>query len=364
MKITYFKILLVVCCILAIAYSTHTQAQVTGTPYFFHGMYYSVHFNANGGTGTDPVSRHGSLAYTVPVGAYTLAGYTFTGWNTKADGTGTSYAPNTRMTPTQNTTLYAQWGLNGVVGATPASCTAGNIANDNGLTACGTTRTWQCVSPNGGTTADGSYYNGDCPVVGSTPGTCTKGTVTNDNGATACNTTRTWQCVLNGGTADGSYYNGDCPVVGSTPGTCDKGTVTNDNGLTACNTTRIWQCVQNGGTANGTYYNGDCPVAGSTPGTCTVGTLTADNGATACGTTRTWVCTIGGANTTGTRYNGDCPRPGVCNGDSGCLFGTWHYYECSNCCECWNCTMRISKYCVGTDGVWVDCGSVPGQCAD
>lgn len=36
-------------------------------------------------------------------------GYTFVGWNTAADGTGTSYAPNDRFTINENTTLYAQW---------------------------------------------------------------------------------------------------------------------------------------------------------------------------------------------------------------------------------------------------------------
>lgn len=36
-------------------------------------------------------------------------GYTFVGWNTAADGTGTSYAPNDRFTIKENTTLYAQW---------------------------------------------------------------------------------------------------------------------------------------------------------------------------------------------------------------------------------------------------------------
>ncbi len=36
-------------------------------------------------------------------------GYTFTGWNTKADGTGTSYSANDALTMDQSMTLYAQW---------------------------------------------------------------------------------------------------------------------------------------------------------------------------------------------------------------------------------------------------------------
>lgn len=40
-----------------------------------------------------------------------LDGYTFTGWNTSADGTGTAYAPSATA-PNSNLTLYAQWKKN------------------------------------------------------------------------------------------------------------------------------------------------------------------------------------------------------------------------------------------------------------
>jgi uncharacterized repeat protein (TIGR02543 family) len=36
-------------------------------------------------------------------------GKEFTGWNTKKDGKGTSYAANSTMTVTGDVTLYAQW---------------------------------------------------------------------------------------------------------------------------------------------------------------------------------------------------------------------------------------------------------------
>ncbi len=42
----------------------------------------------------------------------TRAGYTFTGWNTKADGSGTPYAANATFDITRNVTLYAQWKAN------------------------------------------------------------------------------------------------------------------------------------------------------------------------------------------------------------------------------------------------------------
>lgn len=41
--------------------------------------------------------------------SFTRAGYTFTGWNTAADGSGTAYAANAEVTMDRSLTLYAQW---------------------------------------------------------------------------------------------------------------------------------------------------------------------------------------------------------------------------------------------------------------
>ena len=43
---------------------------------------------------------------------FSREGYTFAGWNTKADGTGTTYAADATFTITADTTLYAQWTVN------------------------------------------------------------------------------------------------------------------------------------------------------------------------------------------------------------------------------------------------------------
>ncbi|MDO4317659.1 MAG: InlB B-repeat-containing protein [Lachnospiraceae bacterium] len=71
---------------------------------------YTISYNANGGTGApgNQTKTYGSdltLSSTVP----TRTGYTFTGWNTKADGTGTSYAKGAKYTANASVTLYAQW---------------------------------------------------------------------------------------------------------------------------------------------------------------------------------------------------------------------------------------------------------------
>ena len=72
-----------------------------------------VTFKANGGTGDDytqKVTYNTSTALTA--NTFTRTGYTFVGWNTKTDGTGTSYTDKQKVTLTSNTTLYAQWTVN------------------------------------------------------------------------------------------------------------------------------------------------------------------------------------------------------------------------------------------------------------
>lgn len=74
---------------------------------------YSVFYHANGGTGTmtDTNSPY-ALGATVIVLAngFTRTGYTFTGWNTAANGSGTAYSANaTFVMPAHNVILYAQW---------------------------------------------------------------------------------------------------------------------------------------------------------------------------------------------------------------------------------------------------------------
>ncbi len=71
---------------------------------------YSVTFNANGGTGTMPnQSVPNNVATSLNSCTFDRDEYNFAGWNTKADGTGTSYAEKEAVTNLGNITLYAQW---------------------------------------------------------------------------------------------------------------------------------------------------------------------------------------------------------------------------------------------------------------
>ena len=133
---------------------------------------YTVTFNANSGTGTAPTAIEQSgfgSAITAPAGG-TLArvGYTFGGWNTAANGSGTSYAVGAAYTPSASTTLYALWKIlvtysaNNGTGTPPsiAEAVSGNltVANSNGLSRANYTfGGWNTTADGTGTT----YAPGD-----------------------------------------------------------------------------------------------------------------------------------------------------------------------------------------------------------
>ena len=70
----------------------------------------TITFNANGGSGSvSAISTYVGVANTIPSNSLTRTGYTFNGWNTASDGSGTAYATGSTITPTGDVTLYAQW---------------------------------------------------------------------------------------------------------------------------------------------------------------------------------------------------------------------------------------------------------------
>lgn len=75
---------------------------------------YQIAFDANGGSGTmASVTANSGKPYTLPANTFTNEGYRFAGWNTRADGSGTSYADGASVTDIgaagTTATLYAQW---------------------------------------------------------------------------------------------------------------------------------------------------------------------------------------------------------------------------------------------------------------
>lgn len=67
-------------------------------------------YDLNGGNGSmDSRNQESGSTVTVADNGFTRDGYTFTGWNTSPNGTGTDYKPGDALTVTGDTTLYAQW---------------------------------------------------------------------------------------------------------------------------------------------------------------------------------------------------------------------------------------------------------------
>ena len=71
-------------------------------------------YDANGGEGTiDSATGAAGESVTVAENVFTRNNYTFTGWNTQADGKGTAYKAGDSFTLTdKDTVLYAQWSEN------------------------------------------------------------------------------------------------------------------------------------------------------------------------------------------------------------------------------------------------------------
>lgn len=75
---------------------------------------YMVHYDGNGNTGGSSTTGEYLVGVEMPLApnSFEKTGYTFTGWNTKADGTGISYQDEEMILDIAQTdaiTLYAQW---------------------------------------------------------------------------------------------------------------------------------------------------------------------------------------------------------------------------------------------------------------
>ena len=98
---------------------------------------FTVTFNANGAHGTvAPQTAYSGDSITIPGSSgLSKSGFTFAGWNTNADGTGTVFDINTTYTPSGDITLYAIWtatvtfNINNGSGTTPPSWTENADAN-------------------------------------------------------------------------------------------------------------------------------------------------------------------------------------------------------------------------------------------
>ncbi|HWR57898.1 MAG TPA: InlB B-repeat-containing protein [Thermodesulfovibrionales bacterium] len=157
-----------------------------GKVYVLDQIAFTVTYAGNGNTGgtvpTDPNAYLSGATVTVlgNTGGLTNTGYSFAGWNTAANGSGTSYAPGATFAITGNTTLYAQWTAlptftvtyagNGNTGGTVptdpnaylSGATVTVLGNTGGLTRTGYTFAGWNTAANGGGT---NYVGGNTFVI-------------------------------------------------------------------------------------------------------------------------------------------------------------------------------------------------------
>ena len=102
---------------------TETTASKAGDTYVYangkwavKGNEIAITFDPNGGTGTmAAMSVNPGVDNKLSANVFIRENYTFTGWNTTADGTGTAYADGATVNFNADTTLYAQWTQNPVI---------------------------------------------------------------------------------------------------------------------------------------------------------------------------------------------------------------------------------------------------------
>ena len=103
------------------SYTETAKASVGTTIPYLGGVWggaanITVGFDANGGEGTMTTwTGKPNTSFDLPKNTFTRENYTFTGWNTKADGTGKKYADGAIVSFDADTTLYAQWTQNPVI---------------------------------------------------------------------------------------------------------------------------------------------------------------------------------------------------------------------------------------------------------
>ncbi|MDR0503000.1 MAG: InlB B-repeat-containing protein [Treponema sp.] len=139
--------------------------------------WFTITWNSNGGTGyMADITERANTSVNMPSASFTRTGFTFVGWNTAANGTGSTYAAGSPYTLSENITMYAMWTSNPVVtyngnghtgGTVPATQT-GSIGLSITLAAQGTLEKTGYIFTGWNTLANGSgnsYTAGSSYIV-------------------------------------------------------------------------------------------------------------------------------------------------------------------------------------------------------
>ena len=129
---------------------------------------HTVTFNGNGSDGGSTAAQTNHTTTALTANGFTKTNYTFTGWNTAANGSGMGYANGATYSFAADLTLYAQWTVNTYTvtfdgnGYTGGAMSAQTASTTTALTTNAFTRTgytfagWNTVAGGGGT----PYVNG------------------------------------------------------------------------------------------------------------------------------------------------------------------------------------------------------------
>ena len=117
--------------------STTSATDTSGGGSSTYTVIYLGNENTSGSPPTDSSSPYNPSTSVSILGIHTLAksGYQFAGWNTAADGSGTSYVGGNTFNINADTTLYAQWIIGGVrlvYNANPATGGSGTAPTSSG----------------------------------------------------------------------------------------------------------------------------------------------------------------------------------------------------------------------------------------
>lgn len=222
-----------------------------------------VTFNRNGSTtGAAIADQVSTTPANLTSNTYTRAGFTFGGWNTKADGTGRTLANSAQYSFDSNITLYAVWTpftVTGAAGVAGSGTVAATDSNNDGA--------WNLVAT---PSAGYRFTSWSCSASQTPASTTTASTTLTPSANTACTATFTANSVTpavsgsTGGTVTATDANSD--------GTWDL-VATPDAGYSFAG----WACVPSQTIASATSTT--TTVAPSANATCTA-TFTANPSST------------------------------------------------------------------------------------
>lgn len=266
----------------------------------FTGGTNTVSFNVNGGSGSSPPAVSQSTtgaAVTLASGSgLSRTSYSFTGWNTAANGSGTTYSAGATYTPTSSLTLYAQW--NSTISYDTNTATSGTAPPNTTAKSSAAVTT---LATNSGTLAKTGYTFGGWNTAANGSGTSYAAGLTTYSSPGNITLYAQWNSNIT--YLANASTSGSVPAVSSLYGT--SGTLAGNSGsLAKTNYTLTgWNTVETGtGTSyglSGAYtpsgnkslyaewstvvtYNGNSNTTGSAPGTTTIkgptGTLALNTG--------------------------------------------------------------------------------------